>query len=273
MSIISAHLNEFYLQYATDQGLTMAQTEQQVGQWDIDHFKSAIDQLLSGVNPDEMLSQRLQVAYAQSKMTRRDMLNAMIAAGMAVATYKAQEYGKKAIVDDYQEGYRRRTGQEPLKQGKSFKRFKDYTDRLWIHGDVAKSRMQETLNTGLRRGLDNRTINRLTKVYKPTAARKASNLASDMNRLVSREQGLLVDQTTRSNQAGQNQAFTDADVKYCFVLTEGDEKVCTEYCEPLVGIIFPIDEAPNLPEDTHPGCRCQLIPCDADGNILPGFVW
>lgn len=117
MSIISAHLNEFYLQYATDQGLTMAQTEQQVGQWDIDHFKSAIDQLLSGVNPDEMLSQRLQVAYAQSKMTRRDMLNAMIAAGMAVATYKAQEYGKKAIVDDYQEGYRRRTGQEPLKQG------------------------------------------------------------------------------------------------------------------------------------------------------------
>jgi len=46
-------------------------------------------------------------------------------------------------------------------------------------------------------------------------------------------------------------------------VTQADELVCAEYCEPLHGVIFENQEdAPYQPGDAHPNCRCvwQYVP-------------
>ena len=43
-------------------------------------------------------------------------------------------------------------------------------------------------------------------------------------------------------------------------VTAMDDKVCAEYCQPLDGKQWEIDDArmPTPPDSTHPNCRCQL---------------
>ena len=49
-------------------------------------------------------------------------------------------------------------------------------------------------------------------------------------------------------------------------ITERDSRVCP-ICSPLDGQTFDIDESPPQPvDDTHPGCRCRLLPVDPGSN-------
>jgi hypothetical protein len=53
-------------------------------------------------------------------------------------------------------------------------------------------------------------------------------------------------------------------------LTEDDSKVCP-ICFPLHGRVFEgHDEIPRIPQDTHPNCRCRVVPVDDNGNPISG---
>jgi len=43
-------------------------------------------------------------------------------------------------------------------------------------------------------------------------------------------------------------------------VTAMDDKVCAEYCQPLDGKQWQLDDPsiPTPPDDTHPNCRCHL---------------
>lgn len=43
-------------------------------------------------------------------------------------------------------------------------------------------------------------------------------------------------------------------------ITAMDDKVCEEYCRPLDGKQWELDDPniPTAPDDTHPNCRCRL---------------
>lgn len=53
------------------------------------------------------------------------------------------------------------------------------------------------------------------------------------------------------------EALKAAGVKEVEWVTEHDERVCEE-CGPRDGVIYPIDEVPQIP--SHYGCRCIIIP-------------
>lgn len=271
MRIISENLNEFYLEYADNTGLNLSQVAGQVSAWDTVQFQKAVDRLLQDIQPDDKLSQKLQLAYLQATQTKRDMLNALISAGVAVATYQVAQHGQTQGVHEYREGHQVRTGKLPIKVPEHVKASEDYTSRLWAHSDVATARMQQQLNNSLRQGLDSKAMRQLTKVVPHDGPRPDNNLSTELNKVVSRVQGLVVDHTTAANNEAQLTAMHEQDVEYVYFLTQNDNLVC-DICDSLVGI-HPIDEAPNITDDTHPGCRCQLVPCDKDGNILPGFLW
>ncbi|UVF62242.1 hypothetical protein [Nitrososphaeria virus YSH_1032793] len=51
-------------------------------------------------------------------------------------------------------------------------------------------------------------------------------------------------------------------------ITEDDSRVCP-ICFPLHGRVYETtDEIPVIPNDTHPNCRCRVVPIDNDGNPL-----
>ena len=45
-------------------------------------FYQAIDEMLANASPSDKLSKRLQAIFAQASISRRDMLGAMIGAGL-----------------------------------------------------------------------------------------------------------------------------------------------------------------------------------------------
>ncbi|WP_214283966.1 hypothetical protein [Bacillus subtilis] len=55
-------------------------------------FYQAIDEMLANASPSDKLSKRLQAIFAQASISRRDMLGAMIGAGMNIATAKSESF-------------------------------------------------------------------------------------------------------------------------------------------------------------------------------------
>ena len=53
-------------------------------------------------------------------------------------------------------------------------------------------------------------------------------------------------------------------------VTAQDDKVCFQYCRPLEGETFNINDSntPIPPDDTHPNCRCRLFNINESGNAL-----
>lgn len=280
MKIISNHLNEFYLEYADDTGLSLSQTSRAVNSWDMQQFQDAINELLDNAQPDDTLTKRLQVLALQASQTKRSLMGAMIGAGVAVATAKVLSHGTTKIQNEYQEGRKVRTKPTNTQiqtrtvvkvAPTKYPGTQDFHDRMWAHNDVATARMQQVLDTSLRQGVDGKQMRQLTKVIPHDGGRPTPNLSTEMNKVVSSVQGLVVDKATRANAQAQREAYEEQDVEYVYFMTQNDDHVC-DLCDSLVGF-YPIDEAPNIPDDTHPGCRCQLVPCDKDGNILPGFAF
>ncbi|WP_285213978.1 phage minor head protein [Lactiplantibacillus plantarum] len=80
---------------------------------------------------------------------------------------------------------------------------------------------------------------------------------------------LTTNEAIRNSNGGKNRAYDEQNVQYVMWLTEEDDRVC-DICEPLDRQTFAYGQAPIPVTDTHPRCRCQLVACDEDGNLLSG---
>ncbi|GHP12985.1 phage head morphogenesis protein [Lentilactobacillus fungorum] len=269
LSIIGNHLHEFYNEYADENGLTLNQVSQNVNSWDIQEFYQAINEMLADVSPDDKLSQRLQAIYAQASISRRDMLGALIGAGMSIATARSESFAVNELKQQYIDGYEdfspRKLATVPAKVAKQT----EYSQRVWVHGDVMTTRMKETLNKGLSRGMGQADINKMTRSIPQSGDRIDGNLATPMNQMLSRIHTLTIDEGANNSNKGKSKAYEEQNVKYVMWLTQEDDHVC-DICEPLDRQIFPYGEAPIPIADTHPRCRCQLVACDENGILLKG---
>jgi SPP1 gp7 family putative phage head morphogenesis protein len=66
-------------------------------------------------------------------------------------------------------------------------------------------------------------------------------------------------ETTRAYTAGVMDLYRQADVEKIMFLSSQDERVCEDICDPLDGMVFAVDDAPDIPGDTHPSCRCCYV--------------
>ena len=224
--------------------------------------------MLTDVQPDDKLSKQLQAAYVKASLTKRDMLGAMIGAGMSIATARSELYGVTELNRQRSAAYADNSSRSQQNVPQSTDQA-EYVQRLWVHQDVMANRMIETLNKGLSRGISVTAMNKLTRSIPQSGDRIDDNLATPMNQLLSRIDGLMQTQSVENTNEGKRQAYEDSDVKFVMWLTEEDYHVC-DICQPLDKQIFPFGQAPIPQEDTHPRCRCQLVACDEDGNLLDG---
>lgn len=131
------------------------------------------------------------------------------------------------------------------------------------------TRMKETLNKGLSRRMKKSDINKMTRSVPQSGDRIDDNLATPMNQMLSRIHTLTTNEAIRNSNSGKNRAYDEQNVQYVMWLTEEDDRVC-DICEPLDRQTFAYGQAPIPVTDTHPRCRCQLVACDEDGNLLSG---
>lgn len=244
LSIIANHLKEFYNEYADDSGLTLNQVSSAVSSWDTQHFYTAINEMLTDVQPDDKLSKQLQAAYVKASLTKRDMLGAMIGAGMSIATARSELYGVTELNRQRSAAYADNSSRSQKSVPQSTDQA-EYVQRLWVHQDVMANRMIETLNKGLSRGISVTAMNKLTRSIPQSGDRIDDNLATPMNQLLSRIDGLMQTQSVENTNEGKRQAYKDSNVKFVMWLTEEDYHVC-DICQPLDKQIFPFGQAPIL---------------------------
>ncbi|KRM91591.1 minor capsid protein [Fructilactobacillus florum] len=144
----------------------------------------------------------------------------------------------------------------------------DFDEALDNHAQSAIGKGQQELYSSLQSGMSEDDLKQLTDVTSASDDRQSGNISSAINTEVSQTQTLLRTEASSANNDGATDAMKENDVEYVHLLTEGDEKVC-DICDSYWDSNpFEIDDAPNIPDDTHPNCRCQLIPCDADDTLL-----
>lgn len=106
------------------------------------------------------------------------------------------------------------------------------------------------------------------------------NLASLLNFITSSVTGLVYsgiqkNTITKNAIADSNLNFSDdspvRDKPFLVMwLTEDDSRVCS-ICFPLHGRTFDSpNDVPDIPRDTHPNCRCRVVPVDESGNPILG---
>ena len=57
--------------------------------------------MLANASPSDKLSKRLQAIFAQASISRRDMLGAMIGAGMNIAAAKSESFAVNELKQQY----------------------------------------------------------------------------------------------------------------------------------------------------------------------------
>lgn len=275
LTVISQHLNDFYNRYADDTGLPLSQVTQSVNTWDMNMYRTAINTLLLTANPDDDLTRQIQTLYAQAALSKKDMLNSLIGAGVAVATNQAQQYGIDKLNKEFAEGYNLRGGNNLTPQeiaNSNQESLDQFQNRLAMHQTLMTTEMQQTLARGLQGGLNQNDLNRLTYVpsdiTRTKHQRRKPSLSSALATALTGVIVLGISQSSISNSKGAMKAFKeDKNVDYVFWLTEGDDRVC-DLCDSISDSNpFDLDDAPQPVISTHANCRCQLLPCDKDGTI------
>ncbi|MFS8170908.1 hypothetical protein U6D78_15370, partial [Lactiplantibacillus plantarum] len=135
------------------------QVSSAVSSWDTQHFYAAINEMLTDVQPDDKLSKQLQAAYVKASLTKRDMLGAMIGAGMSIATARSELYGVTELNRQRSAAYADNSSRSQQNVPRSTDQA-EYVQRLWVHQDVMANRMIETLNKGLSRGISVTAMNK-----------------------------------------------------------------------------------------------------------------
>lgn len=225
--------------------------------------------MLANASPSDKLSKRLQAIFAQASISRRDMLGAMIGAGMNIATAKSESFAVNELKQQYINGYNNSSPNKLSTVPDKVANQAEYSQRIWVHGDFMTTRMKETLNKGLSRRMKKSDINKMTRSIPQSGDRIDDNLATPINQMLSRIHTLTTNEAIRNSNGGKNRAYDEQNVQYVMWLTEEDDRVC-DICEPLDRQTFTYGQAPIPVTDTHPRCRCQLVACDEDRNLLSG---
>lgn len=270
LEIINNHLNQFYNQYAKDNGLNISQVEAQSNLWDMKQYEQAINQIMAMPIANQQLNSRLQEANAKATQSKENTMGAMLSAGLAVGTAMVQHYGNIELPKQYLREYNFRSPHNIVLGNITgdIKKNPDFNHRIWSHNDEMVRRAQEQLHKSLQRGLNGNSIRRLTNTVSESDKRLSDNISSQANTMVSRVQLVFKVHSIRSTEQGKNDAYNnnDTDNNFGKWITQQDSRVCA-LCESMDGNIYPESDHPIPQVNTHDGCRCQFAECDINGNL------
>ncbi|WP_249672895.1 MULTISPECIES: hypothetical protein [Lactiplantibacillus] len=78
----------------------------------------------------------MQAIFAQASISRRDMLGAMIGAGMNIATAKSESFAVNELKQQYIDGYNNSSPNKLSTVPDKVANQAEYSQRIWVHGDT-----------------------------------------------------------------------------------------------------------------------------------------
>lgn len=269
LDYIRNHLLLFYEHYSDENNLSIKQTSARVSQWDLAQWKKVINELDMSGWPDEA-RKRVKTQSIMAGIDRTSMMNAIIAIALITATVKHYKAVKKRIEQDGATEVQRMI--KAFKLSRSNKKIiksivknasQEWSKEIWINNDVLVADVSKTVYSHLIKGMplsdlqDMLTTHINKKQFKPkqSLGDRIKQSQFDTKRLIRSESARVKDQVNTA-------AFEAVGIKKVNWVTEPGA------CNKCIGIEsqgpYQLDDAPSIPGDSHPQCRCSKVPVEED---------
>lgn len=271
---ISDNLQRFYMQYADESGLSLAQTRQAVSRWDIAQWQRVIDQLDMTDWDDNAKYLAGEYAY-QAGYDRTHLMGAMVGMSLISMMSKVQRHITDRVKTDavsQQDHLKWLLGSDssPVKVIKpkpvsiitQDETTALWSDNLWLKSESMANDVQALVNLHLRHGMSiddlkgmlDQHVNPSQFSPGKSIADRISQMDYQAERILRTESARLVDEVNMTTYSMQG-------VKWVDWIAEPDACTTGANCAGIAaGGPYLLKDAPSIPDDTHPNCRCSKIP-------------
>ncbi|PBQ23848.1 hypothetical protein CNR29_07390 [Levilactobacillus brevis] len=271
---IRNHLTQFYARYANDNGLTVSQVSIRASHWELKEWQDAIRQTDMSDWPNEAFV-RIKAYNAQIHIDRKHVLAALIGLTIIIMTVKNQRNIERRIGLDADTELRRMKTSFNLskKQAKKIgsiisqaRRQSKWSANLWIDSDSLANDIETLVNKYLRHDMQLTDIDgMLTEHANPTQFKPGQSVADrvkqmeyNSRRIVRTESARLTDEVNMTTYRMKNVKMVD------WIAEPG---ACAKCAGTASNGPYLLDDAPLIPDDSHPNCRCHKTPA-SDPNFV-----
>ena len=268
LAYVREHLTAFYQKYADENGLTLSQAATRISKWDLAEWKKALNELgdISGW-PQEAVNRVKEQTYAAG-IDKGHLLGAILTLGIIALTVRQQHHIASRVNTDSKYEVKRmfQTFKLASKQKNRVTSIitqpetrKIWSRNLWVDSDKLAGDVQFLVNRHLKHGM---SLNDLTSIlaehtntnqFKPSqsVADRIKQMEFNTRRIVRTESARLIDEVNMTTYRMNGVKEVD------WIAEPG---ACIK-CQAIAGDSpYSLDEAPLIPRDTHPNCRCIKMP-------------
>lgn len=257
---IKNHLNSFFAHYAKENKLTTDDVASRVDKWSMNEWKKAIDQLDLKDYPKEA-KLRVKALSIVATINNHKMLVALIGLSLVKLNLNLSRSIGERIDIDVNSQKKFLKNDLKLKKATSVitqQKTKDiWSDNLWQKTDELANDIEKLVNKHLRHGVSLYDLDRSLvqhsnpKQFKPNQyiGDRIKQLDFNTRRIVRTESSRLINQVNVST-------YRSAGIKEVDVVNQPG--ACLK-CQGLAeGGPYSLNDAPSIPENFHPNCRCIL---------------
>lgn len=268
LSYVRDHLLAFYQKYAGESGLTLSQTITRVSKWDLEQWKQALDSLGDTGDWPEEAQDRLKIQIYMASINRQQLIGSILALGVIGLTVKNQRSIEKRVKSDGidEVNHLKQTLKLPSKQAKKATSVitqtstrKQWSENLWVDSDKLAGDVQYLVNQTLKHGLSLDDLsNLLEKHANPSQFKPGQSIADRAEQMSYETKRLIRSESARMKQQVDLATYRMKGVKWVKWLTEPG--ACSKCQGIAAGGPYAIDDVPEIPDDSHPNCRCSVVP-------------
>lgn len=251
---IKKEIEAFYGQYATREGITLADAKARVSALDIKTYSQKAKEYVKERTFTKQANEEMRIYNLTMKINRLEMLKANIGLELCSAYSEVEEYFGASLSETARKEFRRQAGilggtvdhmERHVKQilDGSFHNA-HFSERLWTNQAYLKMQLDGLLRTGLIQGRNPRELARQLRKHVDASCYDAERL--------------MRTEMCRVQIGAQLESYKANDYGKLVIIPEHDARSC-DYCEEQDGVVVEVAKAVpgvNVPP-FHPNCRCS----------------
>ena len=271
MDNIQKEIDSFYVRYARKESITLAEAKKRASKLDMEEYSRKAKRYVEERDFSKQANEEMRLYNMTMKVNRLELLKAKIGLELADGFNDLQKFFDRKLTDRTLDEFKRQAGilgdtvtdTEVAKRAKvlvnaSFHNAK-WSDRIWMHQDLLKNKLDGLLRTGLIQGRNPRELAReLRKAFGASV--------NDSERLMRTEMARV--QTAAQQESFERNGFKEYEYICC-----GLPDAC-EICRALDGKIFKVKDmmvGENAPP-MHPNCHCSTAAAAANREDFDAWL-
>jgi len=251
---IQLQINGFYAQYASSEGISIAEAKKRASTLDMQVFAEKAKRYVEEKDFSPQANAEMKLYNMTMKANRLELLKANIGLDMCAGYDEMQKYFEQILSDRVSDECIRQSGilGETVKcnaamaksvVGASFNNA-TFSDRIWMYQGMLKSELSTLLEQGIVQGKHAKEL--------------AKHLEKRFDVSKFNAQRLMRTEMARVQSEAQKLSFEQMGYEQFVFIAEHDKRTCL-VCEALDGMVYSIDKM--VPGETmppmHPMCRCS----------------